>query len=229
MAEIRVSYHEQLAELRHDVVRLGALATEAIAAGTEALLDADLAAADRVISADAVLDDLTHSIEQRSCLILARQQPMASDLRTLVTVLRTIHEIERTGDLVVNIAKTTRRLYPNELPPRIRGLVARMGAQAAIQLRTAVEAFAEEDTARATALPDMDDVMDNLQRELFRVIFDMGAPDDAALHRAVELSLVGRFYERIADHAVNVGHRVGYMVTGELPGAEIGLDGAAHT
>lgn len=153
---------------------------------------------------------------------------MASDLRTLVTVLRTIHEIERTGDLVVNIAKTTRRLYPNELPPRIRGLVARMGAQAAIQLRTAVEAFAEEDAARATALPDMDDVMDNLQRELFRVIFDMGAPDDASLHRAVELSLVGRFYERIADHAVNVGQRVGYMVTGAFPGAEIGLDGATH-
>lgn len=228
MAEIRVSYHEQLAELRHDVVRLGALATEAIAAGTEALLDADLAAADQVISADAVLDDLTHSIEQRSYLILARQQPMASDLRTLVTVLRTIHEIERTGDLVVNIAKTTRRLYPNELPPRIRGLVARMGAQAAIQLRTAIEAFAEEDAARAMALPDMDDVMDNLQRELFRVIFDMGAADDAALHRAVELALVGRFYERIADHAVNVGHRVAYMVTGELPGAEIGLDGAGH-
>jgi phosphate transport system protein len=220
VAEIRRSYHEQLDELKHGVVRLGALATEAISAGTEAFLDADLVAADRVISADLFIDDVTHGIEQKSYEILARQQPMASDLRAIVTVLRTIHEIERSGDLVVNVARATRRLYPGALPPRIRGIIARMGAQASLQLRVAVEAFASEDAARALALPDMDDVMDDLERELFREIFTSCSNDDAGLHQAVQISLVGRFYERIADHAVNVGQRVAYMVTGEFPPTE---------
>ena len=219
MAEIRRSYHEQLEELKHAVVRLGGLATEAIAAGTQALLEADLAAADRVITGDIFLDDLTRSIEERAYQLLARQQPMASDLRMLVTVLRIIHEIERTGDLMQNVAKTTRRLYPAELPPKVRGLIARMGSQAALQLRVAVEAFASQDAAQALALVDMDDVMDELQRELFRCIFAQGgtAGDEATLQQAVQTALVGRYYERIADHAVNVGQRVAYMVTGEFP------------
>jgi len=220
VAEIRRSYHEQLDELKHGVVRLGALATEAIAAGTEAFLDADLAAADRVISADMFMDDLTHGLEQKSYEILARQQPMASDLRAIVTVLRTIHEIERTGDLMLNVARATRRLYPGELPARIRGIIARMGTQAALQLRVAVEAFAREDASRALALPDMDDVMDDLERELFRAIFSLCTNDEAGVHQAVQISLVGRYYERIADHAVNVGQRVAYMVTGEFPSTE---------
>ena len=220
MAEIRRSYHEQLDELKHGVVRLGALATEAIAAGTEAFLDADLAAADRVISADMFMDDLTHGLEQKSYEILARQQPMASDLRAIVTVLRTVHEIERSGDLMLNVARATRRLYPGELPARIRGIIARMGTQAALQLRVAVEAFAREDASRALALPDMDDVMDDLERELFRAIFSLCTNDEAGVHQAVQISLVGRYYERIADHAVNVGQRVAYMVTGEFPSTE---------
>jgi phosphate transport system protein len=227
VGEIRRSYHEQLDDLKHGVVRLGALATEAIAAGTQALLDSDLAAADRVITGDMFLDDLTHSIEERAYQLLALQQPMASDLRAIVTVLRTIHEIERSGDLVVNVAKATRRLYPGELPPKIRGLITRMGAQAALQLRVAVEAFASSDSARALALSDMDDVMDDLERDLFRSIFSQGTGDEATLQQAVQAALLGRYYERIADHAVNVGQRVAYMVTGEFPAAEHSLGEAA--
>lgn len=223
--EIRRNFHEQLAELRHDVVRLGALAGEAVAAGTEALLDGDLAAADAVIVADMALDDLTRAIEEQSYRLLALQQPMASDLRTIVTVLRSIHEIERVGDLMVNIAKTTRRLYPGELPPRIRGLVHSMGIQAGLQLRVAVDAFAGEDAARALALPDMDDVIDELQKDLFRAIFAISGTDDSTLHRAVQIALVGRYYERIADHAVNIGQRVAFMVTGRFHDAdEVPLD-----
>jgi phosphate transport system protein len=221
--EMRHSYHEQLDELRADVIQLGRMATDAIVAGTDALLEADLAAADAVISRDALLDDLTHSIEERACGLLARQQPMASDLRTIVAVLRTIHEIERTGDLMVNVARTTRRLYPSGLHPLVGRLVGRMGQQAATQLRIAVEAFSAEDAAQALALPDMDDVMDELQRELFRTIFAMGDNDEDSLQRAVQTALVGRYYERIADHAVNVGQRVTYMVTGHLPSAGHGL------
>ena len=218
MEEIRRTYHESLDDLRVDVVRLGFLASEAIGAGTEAFLDADLAAADRVISADRAIDDMTHTIEEACYTTLALQQPMASDLRMVAAVLRSIHELERTGDLMVNIAKTTRRLYPVQLPPQIRALIERMGRQAGVQLRIAVEAFAELDAPRGLALEDMDDVMDDLQRELFRTIFALGQADEAGLQQSVQVALVGRYYERIADHAVNVGERVAYMVTGEIPG-----------
>ena len=216
MHEIRHTYHGQLSDLRVDVMRLGLLAIDAINAGTDSFLEADLAGADRVIHADRAIDELTHSLEDRCHTTLARQQPMASDLRMVVAVLRTIHEIERTGDLMVNVAKATRRLYPVELPEPVRRIVERMGRQAGIQLRLAVEAFAESDCARATALEDMDDVMDELQRELFRTIFALGRADEAGLQQMVQIALVGRYYERMADHAVNIGERVNYMVTGEI-------------
>ena len=216
MPEIRTEFHEALKEIGDDVVRLGALASEAIQAGTDAFLDADLAAAERIVGDDHVLDDLMHSIETRTYLLLARQQPMAMDLRMLVTVLRVIHELERTGDLMVNVAKAARRLYPYELDPRMRGMIDRMREQAVSQLRVAVEAFAQRDPARAAALSDMDDAMDDLQKDLFRVIFASRVEDEAGLQRAVQIALVGRYYERIADHAVNTGERVAFMVTGEF-------------
>jgi phosphate transport system protein len=216
MTETRKAFHEELAELADDVVRLGALASEAIQTGTDAFLDADLSAAESVIAGDRALDDLMHSIEQRTYLLLARQQPMATDLRMLVTVLRVIHELERAGDLMVNVAKAARRLYPYQLEPKMRGLVHRMREQALAQLRVAVEAFAGRDPARAAALADMDDAMDELQRDLFRTIFASEVKDESSLQRAVQIALVGRYYERIADHAVNTGERVAYMVTGEF-------------
>ena len=119
-----------------------------------------------------------------------------------------------------NVARATRRLYPRELPPRVRGILERMGGQASIQTHLAVDAFAESDAAVASALPDMDDVMDDLQKELFRAIFAVGAPDESALQMAVQLAFVGRDYERTADHAVMIGRWVAFMVTGELPGSD---------
>jgi len=107
-----------------------------------------------------------------------------------------------------------------ELPDPIRRIIEQMGRQAGIQLRLALEAFAESDCARAMALEDMDDVMDDLQRELFRTIFALGRADEAGLQQMVQVALVGRYYERMADHAVNIGERVTYMVTGEIPGPD---------
>jgi phosphate transport system protein len=214
VTETRKQFHEELAELRSDVVHLGAMTTEAIEAGTAALLDADLAAVEEVVNADLAIDALADSIEERTYLLMARQQPMAVDLRTLVTILRVIHEIERAGDLMKNVAKTTRRLYPVELEPRVRGLLERMREQAGTQLRLAVQTFAEGDTRRAAALPDMDDVMDELQKDLFRTIFAGTVTDERALQRAVQVALVGRYFERIGDHAANIAERVDFMVTG---------------
>jgi phosphate transport system protein len=214
MPETRKVFHEELDQLHADAVRLAALASEAIQAGTASLLDFDLTAAKAVVAGDKELDDLTHSIEERTYLLLARQQPMAVDLRMLVTTLRVIHELERIGDLMVNVAKGARRLYPGPLDPAVRGIIARMRTQATAQLQLATDTFAERDPAKASALEDMDDVMDDLQKELYRTIFVSGAHDEAEVQRAVQVALLGRYFERIADHAVNIGDRVTYMVTG---------------
>lgn len=214
MVETRRLFHEKLGDLKADTVRLAALTGELVAQGTQALLDADLAAAEEVIAGDAAVDELTYAIEEDVYLLLAIENPVAGDLRTVMAVLRVIHEIERCGDLMVNVAKATRRLFPHVMEPRIRGLLERMGAQAGNQLRLAIAAFDEVDVAQAAALADMDDAMDDLQKTLFRAIFASGAADEADLQAAVQVALVGRYYERIADHAVNVSQRVRFMVSG---------------
>ena len=221
MPEIRKVFHEEMSDLRADVIRLGAMAGEAIEAATAALLSTDLQAVEKVAAGDRAIDDLTHSIEERVYFLLARQQPMAIDLRTLVSDLRVIHEVERIGDLMVKVAKATRRLYPSPLDPRIRGLVDRMREQAGAQLRLAVEAYSEGDLAKAAALVDMDDVLDDLQKDLFQAIFASQPSDDAAVRRAVQLALIGRFFERVGDHATNIADRVTYMVTGHFPHEEL--------
>ncbi len=215
--EVRHSFAEHLDEVRADVVKVAAFTNEAIGATTASVLDADLGAAERVISEDSRIDELKESIEFRVYEMFATQQPMARDLRTLLTVLRILQEIQLTADLTVAIAKSTRRLYPGQLAPKVRGLLERMGKQASDQLNLAMDAFADDDHAAASALPDMDDVMDDLQKELFRAIFASCSRDEAGVQQAVQLALLGRYYERIADHAVLIGVWVRFMVTGAYP------------
>lgn len=214
----RKALDEQLEELRGDVIKLAAMVGESIGAGTRAVLDADLGLAEQVIAGDEAVDELNRAIELRSYELFALQQPlMAVDLRTLLATLRILAELELTANLMVSVAKASRRLYPTELPPKIRGLIERMGAQGSVQLNLAVDAFADLEPSLASALADLDDVMDDLQKELFRAIFETCSNDEAGLQQAVQLALLGRFYERIADHAVQIGRWVTFMVTGEFP------------
>jgi phosphate transport system protein len=221
MPESRRTFGEQLDEIRGEVVKLAVRSCEQIGAATQALLDADLAVVDEIYEVRRELEERVLQVEHRVYQLFALQQPMASDLRTMLAVLRILHEIELTAGLMRNVARAARRLYPRELPPRIRGIIERMGAQASVQMHLAVDAFADGDEKLASALPDMDDVMDDLQKELFRAIFagfSGGPTDEAALQMAVQLAFVGRDYERAADHAVMIGRWVEFMITGQLPG-----------
>jgi phosphate transport system protein len=221
--EARKSFQEALHDLRIDVIRLAALVTEAIGRGTQALLDGDLGLAESVIEDDAAIDHLAYSIEDQCFVLLARQQPMASDLRTVVAVLRIAHELERSGDLMKSVVKSIRQLYPHSIDPKLRGIITRMGEQAANETRLAIDAFADVDPKRARALSDMDDVMDDLTKSLFRHILSReGSTDESRLLESVQLSLVGRHYERIADHAVNIADRVVFMATGSYDEGERG-------
>lgn len=219
--ETRRTFDEQIQEVRAEVVKVAVQSCEQISAATQAILDADLLIVDQIYAVHGELQDRVVQIEQRVYQLFALQQPMASDLRAMLAVLRILHEIELTAGLMRNVARATRRLYPRQLPPRIRGIIERMGAQASVQMHLAVDAFADDDEKVATALPDMDDVMDDLQKELFRAIFagfSGETVDENDLQMAVQLAFVGRDYERAADHAVMIGRWVAFMVTGQLPG-----------
>jgi len=223
MPESRRTFDEQLGDVRGEVVKLAARACEQIGAATQALLDADLSLVDRVDESHNEIEQRVVQIEHQVYQLFALQQPMASDLRTMLVVLRILHEIELSAGLMRNVARQTRRLYPRELQPRIRGIIEQMGAQATVQTHLAVDAFADSDEKIASALPDMDDVMDDLQKELFRAIFASfsgDVADEGALQTAVQIAFVGRDYERTADHAVMIGRWVAFMVTGTLPGED---------
>jgi phosphate transport system protein len=217
MRDIRRTFHQQLDEVSRDIVRLAALTTESIPRGTDVVLSGDLRAADELIVGDDVLDALSIDIEERCYRLLALQQPMAGDLRAIVTAVRLVSEIERSADLVVNMAKGARRMYGVELPPVIRGYLERMSDQALRLYRHAIDAYAERDDSLAAALDDMDDDLDQIHADFIQAIFRSHADGDVDLPCAVQLALIGRYYERIGDHAVNIGERVRYMVTGWLP------------
>jgi phosphate transport system protein len=214
--ETRRGFHQQLDEIQRDIIRLAAHVTEAIPRATETLLTHDLAQAQQMIDDDDLLDALSIDVEERCYQAMALQQPMASDLRALVTAVRLVSEIERSGDLMVNVAKAARRIFDAELDPRLSGMLARMGDEAARLFRLAMDAYAESDAALAAALDDMDDGLDALHQDYIQAVLELyaGAPDVQA---AVQLALVGRYYERVGDHAVNIGERVRYMVEGWLP------------
>ena len=215
--EARQTFHQQLAEVKTDVARLAAMVTDVIPRGTQVLLNGDMEGAKSLIEHDDELDRLTLHIEEQCYQLLVLQQPMAGDLRVIVSALRMASEIERSGDLVVNIAKTMRRIYGDELTPRIRGLIEQMSEEAARLYKAAIDAYLDEDDALAAAIDDMDDVLDSLQKDFIESVIAAHEDDKIDLNAAVQLALIARYYERIGDHAVNMGERVQYLVTGWLP------------
>jgi phosphate transport system protein len=216
MPDSRSTFHHQLDDIQRDLIRAAARVTESVTRGTEALLDLDLGEAQALIEADDEIDVLTLDIEDRCFTILARQQPMASDMRAIVTAIRLTSEIERSGDLMVNVAKATRRLYGASIPAPLHSLLRAMAEQAVHLYGLAMDAYAEGDATLASALDDMDDRLDQLHKDYIQAILELHA-DVRDVQVAVQLALVGRYYERIGDHAVNIGERVQYMVTGWLP------------
>jgi phosphate transport system protein len=215
--ETRRTYHQRLDDIQADLVRMAALVTEGVPRATQVLLDHDLGGAQAIIDGDDPLDAMAVETEERCYAVFALQQPMAGDLRGLITAVRMVAEIERSGDLVVNIAKGTRRIYGTEYTPRLRGLISRMGEEAARLFRLSIDAYADGDAAMAAALDDLDDRLDDLHQDYIAEIFEASAAGAFEVQAAVQLALIGRYYERIGDHAVNIGERVRYMVTGWLP------------
>jgi len=217
VGELRKSFHEELDEIQAGIVRMAALVTEAVPRATESLLESNLGLAQELITADDYLDDLSVHLEERCHHVLALQAPMASDLRALSTALRLNAELERSGDLAVNIAKTTRRIYGTRYDATLRGLLVRMSDEACRLVRLSIDSYVDRNAGLAAALDDIDDQLDNLNRECVQAVFQAHNDGGIDLQAAVQLCLISRYYERIGDHAVNIGERVVYMVMGWLP------------
>jgi phosphate transport system protein len=214
---------ERVDDLRIEVVRLASLTTDAVSAGTEAFLEGDLDRADQIVLDDDAIDALRHSIEDECIVILGRGGLAPADLRFVGVAMRVAHELERSADLMVNVARATSRLHPHAVDPTATRIVERLGRQAVVQIRVAINAFADRDPSWAAALSDMDETIDELQKSLFRHILahggaDGGTTDDATVLRAVQLALVARHYERIGDHAVTIAKQVHFVVTGDHTG-----------
>lgn len=217
MVELRKNFHQELDEARAELARLAARVTETIPRATAVLLDGDLEGADYIIRGDAEIDQRSIDLEERCYQILALQAPVAADLRAVVALLKMIAEVERSADLLCNVCKAARRIYGHDLDPKLRGIISRMGQQAQQLFTSAIESFVENDAAKAAALDDMDSYLDALQKQFVQAIFESHAASRIDLQVAVQLAVVARFYERIGDHAVNIGERVQYIVTGSLP------------
>jgi phosphate transport system protein len=217
MNELRSEFHHELDEVRNEIARLGASVVELIPRVTAILLDQDLEGAEYVLQADDEIDARSIDIEDRALTLLALQAPVARDLRQVAAALKLSPEIERSADLCCNICKAARRIYGHALDPKVRGIIQRMSDQAHKEYKEVVEAYLAVDPVRAAALPDMDEYLDDLHRQLIAQIFESHAAGTIDLQVAVQLALVARFYERLGDHAVNISQRVRYVASGWLP------------
>ncbi len=215
---MRNQYQQQLTQVLAELVEMTGEVRLALKHATRALLDADAAAAEEVISGDLAIDAARERIEDDSFEILARQQPVAGDLRMLVASLRMVTDLERMGDLAVHVAKVARLRYPTRAVPDVLVPTIEAMAKAADEMiASAANIVATHDVLAAAELEAADDEMDMLRRSEFRILLS----DDwtAGVEPAVDLALLGRYYERIGDHAVSMARRIVYLVTGQHPAA----------
>ena len=211
---MRDAFHDDLDAVRLTLVEMSGLVGHGMERATTALLTADLKIAEEVISDDSKIDALHHDLDNRILGIMARQQPVAGDLRILVTSIRMSADLERMGDLADHIAKVARMRYPSTaVPPELILTIQEMGSVVKLIIEKTSNVIGSQDITVALQLEKDDDEMDRLHRKLFITLLD-----DAWTHgieTAIDMTLIGRYYERCADHAVSVARRVYFLVTGE--------------
>jgi phosphate transport system protein len=211
---MRNAFHDELDGIGTTLLQMAGLAKIAMHDATTAILTVDLNCAEKVIAADDVIDEIQHELDARTINLMARQQPVASDLRTLVTSLRMSADLERMGDLAHHVAKQARMRYPNSaVPAELIPTITAMGLVADKLVDKLSSVMEHRDTVRALEIETDDDEMDKLHRDLISILL----ADDwqHGIETAIDMTLLGRYYERFADHAVSISRRVYYSVTGE--------------
>ncbi|HEX4818891.1 MAG TPA: phosphate signaling complex protein PhoU [Acidimicrobiales bacterium] len=207
MDALRKSFTQEMGEIDSKVVQLFALVTESLAAATDSLLSGDRDIAMGIKERDKIIDVINDDIQEVAERALLLQAPVASDLRFLLSVLRIVPELERSGDLAEHIASRAARGLGGELTPAVRGLVERMGNLGVSMWRAAADAYADRDGEAAARIDEVDDELDALHDELAGLLEGGELP----MKPALEMALVARFYERLGDHALHISERVSYL------------------
>jgi phosphate transport system protein len=208
--DYRRRFDQELAVIDAKVIRLFAMVTEALAAATDALMSGDRAAAQETLDRDIFVDELEVDVEELAQREIVRQSPMAGDMRYLLTVIRVVPELERSGDLAEHIAQRAAAGLATRLSPNVRGILQEMGSAGVQMWQAAADAWAERDEKAAERIDAVDDTVDDLHD---RLIAELGE-GDLELADALQTTLVGRFYERLGDHAVHIAERIAYLVGG---------------
>ena len=212
---MREAFTERLEGITSQLIGMTRKAGDQIRAATTALLDADIQLADRTVAADAELNRDQLEVDERVLELMATQAPVAGDLRTMLAAQGSASDLERMGDLAVHVAKVARMRYPEvAVPEEFRTTFKNMGQTAEAMATKAGSVLRLRDLEAAVELATDDDEMDRLHRSLFVVMFDDSW--SRGVEVAVDVALLGRYYERFADHAVNIAANVRYMVTGEV-------------
>ena len=213
---MRTAYQEQLSSLTVQLGEMCGLAGVAMERATQSLLQADLALAAQVITDHDRISEISVRAEEAAFLLLALQGPVAGDLRAIVSGIQIVADVDRMGALALHVAKIARRRHPQHaLPEEVNGYFAEMGRVAVELSRSAQEVLETLDPEKASRIREEDDAMDDLHRHLFSVLMDKDWK--YGVTAAVDVTLLSRFYERFADHAVEVARRVIFTATGELP------------
>jgi phosphate transport system protein len=211
---MREEFQQDLNEVSRLLVTMAEAVRAAMRKATKALLTADIEAARTVMDRDAEVDAVYRQVETKVADTIARQAPVASDLRMVITALHISADLERMGDLAEHVAKTAQRRHPSPaVPAELRPVFQQMAEVADRMADKITIVLGKPDAELAAQLEKDDDTMDELERELFKVMLDDNWPYGA--ETAIDGALLGRFYERYADHAVNAGEQIIYLITGE--------------
>src|SRR6202140_3402488 len=217
---MRTAYHDQLADLTAQLGAMCGKAGVAMERATQALLQADLMLSEQVITDHEQISAMSVRAEEAAFVLLALQAPVAGDLRAIVGSIQIVADVDRMGALALHVAKIARRRHPQHaLPEEVNGYFAEMGRVAVELGVSAQEVLLTRDPEKAARIREEDDAMDDLHRHLFTVLMDREWKHGVAA--AVDVTLLGRFYERFADHAVEVARRVIFQVTGKYPDEEV--------
>jgi len=214
---MREQFQEELNAVNTTLVEMAVLVKAAMENATTALLTADLTLAEKVIADDLIIDEIQHELDARTINLIARQSPVATDLRALVTSLRMSADLERMGDLAHHIAKSARMRYPaTAVPPELSLTIEEMGRVCAKIIEKVALVVKNRDTERALEVERDDDEIDGLHRKIIQTLLDPSWKH--GVETAIDMTLLGRYYERCADHAVSISRRLYFLVTGNYPG-----------
>jgi phosphate transport system protein len=210
---MREQFHEELDAVTATLVQMAGLVKIAVENATTALLTADLDLSEKVIAEDSIVDEIQHELDARTINLIARQSPVASDLRTLISSLRMSADLERMGDLAHHIAKSARMRYPaTAVPPELSLTIEEMGRVCVQIIEKMSHVIESRDTDKALELENDDNAIDALHRKIIQTLLDPNWKH--GIETAIDMTLLARYYERCADHAVSIARRVYFLVTG---------------